>query len=267
MLQWNARCVASPWSVDTIHGPLRFSPLAVPVHSTPAALADALGVRRILVPPFPGVLSAYGMLVAGIATEASHSILSTAQALAGDLRPVHAALDMLVDRVRTVLAGEGIHDPALAATVDLRYRGQSYELGVPFSLEDDAQPTASALADAVQAFHALHARRYGYAMPGETVEVVTLRLRAAAPGADAALPTIPLGGEDAGAALAGERPVWFSDAGSMLTPLYERSRLAAGNRLCGPALILQYDTTTVLAPGWDARVDAWGNLVAAKQVE
>ncbi len=253
-------------SVERGHDPRAFTLLpfggAGPLHA--CDLADALGVRRILVPPFPGVLSAYGMLVAGIATEASQSILHTAAALADDPEPLNTALAALAERVRGVMAAEGIDAPALAATLELRYRGQSYELGVTLAVDDAMCASPNALVDAVEAFHALHAQRYGYATRTETVEVVTLRLRAEAPGAQAALPALPPGGDDAAAACVGERAVWFSAGGPTATPLYDRTRLRPNNRISGPALILQYDTTTVLAPGWHAAVDGWGNLVAER---
>ena len=254
-------------SVERGHNPRAFTLLpfggAGPLHA--CDLADALGVRRILAPPFPGVLSAYGMLVAGVATEASQSILHTAADLARDPAPLHAALGTLGARVRTVLAAEGIDKPALAATLDMRYRGQSYELGVPLTMDDGAQVGPAVLADAVEAFHTLHAQRYGYATRSEIVEVVTLRLRAEAPGAEATLPALSPGGASAAAAHVGERPVWFSADGPTATAVYDRTLLQPNNRLSGPALILQYDTTTLLAPGWAAQVDGWGNVVAERQ--
>jgi N-methylhydantoinase A len=253
-------------SVERGHDPRAFTLLpfggAGPLHA--CDLADALGVRRILVPPFPGVLSAYGMLVAGIATEASQSILYTATGLAAEPAPLHTALAALDARVRAVLANEGVAHPTLTATLDLRYRGQSYELGVALATDGGTRLGTTALRDAVTAFHALHQQRYGYALPDETVEVVTLRLRAEAPGAEAALPALPPGNTDAAAARVGEQWVWFSADGPAATPLYDRARLQPNNRLNGPALILQYDTTTVLAPGWAAMVDGWGNLVAER---
>ncbi len=251
-------------SVERGHNPRTFTLLpfggAGPLHA--CDLADALGVRRILTPPFPGVLSAYGMLVAGVATEASQSILHTAADLARDPAPLHAALGTLGARVRTVLAAEGIDNPALAATLDMRYRGQSYELGVALTIDAGAQV---ALADAVEAFHTLHAQRYGYATRSEIVEVVTLRLRAEAPGAEAKLPALSPGGASAAAAHVGERPVWFRAEGPTATAVYDRTLLQPNNRLSGPAVILQYDTTTLLAPGWTAQVDEWGNVVAERQ--
>jgi N-methylhydantoinase A len=112
----------------------------------------------------------------------------------------------------------------------------------------------------VAAFHQAHAQRYGYAMPDEPVTVVTLRVAGHGPGVRPTLPRQPIGGENADDAYLGERAVWFAASGPTTTPVYARARLFAGNRLHGPALVLQYDATVVITPGWAGRVDALGNL-------
>ena len=245
-------------SVERGYDPRRFTLLpfggAGPLHA--CALAAALGCRQILVPPFPGVLSAYGMLVADVVHDAAQTILLPAEALsqdASELAPIYARL---AEQVQAVLAQEGFAAPQLDAALDLRYRGQSYELTVPLALPIDGASVAAA----VTAFHQAHAQRYGYAMSDEPVTVVTLRVTGHGPGAQPELPRQPLAGEDAGAALLGTRAVWFAAEEPTATPTYDRAKLQAGNRLRGPALVLQYDATVVITPGWAGRVDAWGNL-------
>lgn len=245
-------------SVERGYDPRRFTLLpfggAGPLHA--CELAAALGCRQILVPPFPGVLSAYGMLVADVVHDAAQTILLPAEMLMADSAELHAIYTKLAAQVRAVLAQEGFAEPQIEAALDLRYRGQSYELTVPLRL-----PLAgAAVAEAVTAFHAAHAQRYGYAMPDEPVTVVTLRVAARGPGAQPTLPRQPIGDADASAARLAERPVWFTAAGATQTPLYDRAKLHAGNLLTGPALVLQYDATVVIAPGWTGRVDALGNL-------
>ena len=144
----------------------------------------------------------------------------------------------------------------LEAALDLRYRGQSYELTVPLLLPI----TGASVTVAVEAFHNAHAQRYGYAMRDEPVTVVTLRVAGRGAGARPQLPRQPLGGEDARPAFLGERAVWFSTRGPVATPTYDRAKLQAGNRLAGPALALQYDATVAIMPGWVGRVDVLGNL-------
>lgn len=245
-------------SVEQGYDPRRFTLFpfggAGPLHA--CDLADALGMTRILVPTIPGVLSAYGMLVAEIANDAAQTVLSRAEALRADIRPLDAIFGGLQGRVRGVLAAEGVPDPTITAGLDMRYRGQSYELSVPLALPI----TVANLDQAIAAFHAAHAQRYGYAMPEESVEVVTLRVRGSSPGAQPALPTLPWAGEDAGPARLADKPVWFAASGPVATACYDRGQLRPGNRFVGPAVVLQFDATVVVAPEWQARVDAWSNL-------
>ena len=245
-------------SVERGHDPRRFTLLpfggAGPLHA--CALASALDIRRILVPPFPGVLSAFGMLVADIVHDASQSILLPAADLCADSAPLAAAHAELARRVVAVLAHEGVTTPELSAALDLRYRGQSYELTVPLDL-----PIAPGRVEAaVAAFHAAHAQRYDYAMTAAPVECVTLRVAGRAPGARPQLPAAALGDPDASGALVDERGVWFVADGATVTPVYDRSRLAPGQRFVGPALVRQYDATVLIHPGWSAAVDRLGNL-------
>jgi N-methylhydantoinase A len=119
---------------------------------------------------------------------------------------------------------------------------------------------------AAAAFHTAHAQRYGYAMPGEPLEAVTLRLHMARPGAQIRLPLRAPGGPDPAAARLPDRDVWFAAGEPVQTPCYRRDRLLPQNRISGPALVLQYDSTLLLGPGWRAEVDPAGNLVCEKSV-
>lgn len=227
---------------------------AGPLHA--CELAAALGIRRILVPPAPGVLSALGLLMADVVYDAAHAVLAAAGDLREDPAPLQALVDRLAVQVRTALARDGADAPSVLAFLDVRYQGQSYELEVPLALP----VTAAALDGAVAAFHDVHARRYGHASPGEPVEVVTLRLRGTAPGARPVLPQEPRAETDAGVACVGEKAVWFDPAGPVTARCYERDRLRHGHHIEGPAIVFQYDTTLVVAPGWHAHVDAWRNV-------
>ena len=249
-------------SVERGHDPRNYTLMpfggAGPLHA--CALADALGMRRILVPPAPGVLSALGLLMADVVFDTSQAILQPADALRSDPEPLRQPATRLADAVRTALADEAAHEPTLRAEVDLRYAGQSYELTVPL-----ARPiTSAAVADAVEAFHDAHAQRYGHARPDARVEVVTLRVRGTVPGATPDLPTEPPADTDATSAQIGTRPIWFSADGPTETPAYERDRLHHGHPFSGPAVIYQYDTTIVIPAGWHTRVDAWRNLLIEK---
>ena len=246
-------------SVERGHDPRAFTLLpfggAGPLHA--CDLAASLGIARILCPPIPGVLSAYGMLMADVTSETSAALLAPATDLARDQSPLAGVLAEMEARVLDVLAREDVAGRSLHAAVDMRYRGQSYELTVSLALPLSAE----AVTQAAAGFHAMHAQRYGYAMEHETVEVVTVRLRASAPGARPALPVhAPAETVDLTPAPLRSKPVWFEANGPLDTPCYARSALRPGQHLAGPAIILQYDTTVVVAPGWVVEVDPALNL-------
>ena len=259
-------------SVERGHDPRDFTLVpfggAGPLHA--CDLAESLGIPRILLPPSPGVLSALGLLIADVVHESSQALLVDAALLAAQPDPLQDMLAALEERVRTVLAAEGIEDPALEASLDLRYLGQSYELTVPLAMAAPGNApsgpnlTAASIRQSTEAFHQAHADRYGYAMHSETVEIVTVRLRGTGPGADLHLPREPLGPSDASPARLGAKPVWFNVNAAHASDCYDRSRLRPGHHFDGPAIVYQFDTTTVVAPGWSASVDERHNLLLAR---
>jgi N-methylhydantoinase A len=220
-----------------------------PLHA--AEVADAMGMRRVIVPRHPGLMSAIGLLAADLRTDFGVTCL-VAASVAGWTQ-VEAAFATLLERVRA-WAGDERLDPAsprIDQAVELRYSGQSSELRVPVS---------GGLAGVVAAFHAEHQRRFGYRMPDRPVEIVSARMTALAP-----RPSAPAE-QAAGAAISGEantRPVWFAETGFLETPVL--SRESVGDGVTGPAIIEQMDTTTVVPPGWTAHVDTVGNLLLTRE--
>ncbi len=263
-------------SVEQGYDPRGFTLLpfggAGPLHA--CDLADALGMTRILMPAIPGVLSAYGMLVADTNADAAQSVLSPLAALAADPSPLAAAAETLAARTRRTLGLDAeyarnrvsdrnsVSEARLEAGLDLRYRGQSYELTVPLALPI----TGAAVQAAAEAFHAAHALRYGYAMPSEPLEAVTLRVRAGVPGPQLHAEPRPLAGANPSRARLAERSVWFDADGPQPTARYRRDLLEPGNRIDGPSLVLQYDSTLLLTAGWSAQVDPFGNLLCQKTI-
>jgi N-methylhydantoinase A len=164
-------------------------------------------------------------------------------------------LRSLARQATEAMAAEG-HDPNYLSrgyALDMRYRGQSHELTVPY------QPGVGSVA-VCESFHAAHESRYGYRRPEAAIEIVTCRLTATA---TVTLPVVPEqapGPADAAAAALGEKAVWFGERFTS-TQTYDRERLRPGHRITGPALVFQYDTTTLIPPGWSAVVDRWSNLV------
>ncbi|MCL4806020.1 MAG: hydantoinase/oxoprolinase family protein, partial [Anaerolineae bacterium] len=239
-------------SVERGHDPRRFTLVAFggggPLHA--CELAAGLRIPRVLVPPTPGVLSALGMLVAEPARDFSRTVMLAPD----DAERLAAEFALLEAAAREEMAAEGypVGSLRMRRALDMRYLGQSHELTIPLPGTD---PAAVA-----EAFHAAHERRYGYARPEATVEIVTARLTAAVATTAPAFPRAPLAGPDPTAALIGHKPVWFDDA-FRNTPLYDRERLRPGNVLPGPGVVIQYDTTTIIPPGWSATVDGSNNLV------
>ncbi|MGD8817147.1 MAG: hydantoinase/oxoprolinase family protein, partial [Acidobacteriota bacterium] len=225
-----------------------------------ADLARGLGIPRVLVPRAAGTLSALGMLLADYVRDYSQTLLIPSD----ECRPedLRAPLEVLEERARAEFEAEGgaaLHgDQAttleLERSLDVRYHGQGYELDVP--LTDNF----------VAAFHRAHHKRYGYADPQRATEVVNVRLRAVAAAPEVTLPCGTLGDEDATAAIIGTQPM-VADGTVHDATLIDRELLQPGNAFTGPALVIEYSTTTVVPPDFRARVDEWFNLVLASRLE
>ena len=242
-------------SIRQGHDPRRFTLLPLggggALHA--CALADELGLGRILVPRLPGVLSAVGLLAAPVEHEVSAALPRAIDGL--DLAEVRAILGQLDERCRVLMARENvaIADIARRYFADICYAGQAYHLEVPF--EPDAADPFAAL---TTAFYAAHDRTYGYA-PKSPVRLVNLRTVHSVAGAthlrDDWTPT-------AKPALKRKARILLPEQRSAVeAAVYDRAALKAGETFSGPAIIEQDDTTTLVTPGWHCLVDALGNLM------
>jgi N-methylhydantoinase A len=225
---------------------------AGPLHACELVLA--LNIPRVLIPPTPGVLSALGMLAADIIKDYVQTLMLPADEAEERVQALAAELDA---HGRADLRAEGFDDEQMSIEhyLDLRYQGQSYELVVPYT---------DNVASAVARFHELHDQRFGYSDPNEPVQAVNVRLKARA---SAEKPTLEAQELDEGATpepLSTEPVVFASDNGPTThdTPIYDRNTLKPGMSFTGPAIITQYDTTTVILPHWQVQVDALNNLLA-----
>ena len=135
--------------------------------------------------------------------------------------------------------------------LEMRYVGQSFELVVPF--DDHSTPDLKGM------FHAVHRERFGYSMDDEPIEIVNVRLKMLGAVQRPAFPKEELQGEDASAAIIETRDVWFG--ARVAAKVYDRDRLQPGNRIVGPAIVVQLDATTAVPPGWSGHVDGVRNLV------
>jgi N-methylhydantoinase A len=248
-------------SVQRGHDPRDYTLMAFggagPLHA--ARLARELEIGRILVPRAPGILCAMGLLLTDLRADFASTRLHALGAAAAPM--LEAAFAELRRQAEAWFAAEAIGPASrrLGRSVDMRYAGQNYELSVPVPDGPIGAATLDALAEG---FAAAHRRMYGFVAEGEPVQLVTYRIEAAGLVRKAEFQPRRETGPDAAAALIGTREVWLPEAGGFVAcPVYDRDRLDAGNRIAGPAIIEQMDTTTVVLPGLLARVEPYLNLI------
>ena len=228
-----------------------------PVHA--GRLARELGMRRILVPRNPGILCALGLLL----TDLRHDLSVTRRTRleAGSVGAIRGAMAGLYADAAAWFAAESVAPERrrLVASADMRYAGQNYELNVPVpDLSDD-----TALLDALKSnFDTAYDRLYDYTAPDDAIEIVTFRLEAYGVVEKPQFSTNPDAGPDASDAVVDARRIYMPETGDFIeTPVYDRERLRTGNRLDGPAVIEQMDSTTFVLPGQSATVDPYHNLI------
>jgi N-methylhydantoinase A len=220
-----------------------------PVHA--AEVARQLGIAEVIVPPWPGLFSAFGLLAA----ETRHEISQARRMSLAGLAPpdLLAGFEGLETSARATLREEGHPDASIAIDrlLDLRYRGQSSELriGVPNLAEvDDVASIAAAFEDE-------HERTYGYRDGPERVEVVSFRV--AAHVAESLPPPLV---EPRRSESPATRSAYFGrEHGTLDTPVLDRGDLDQSPR-SGPLIVEEYDATTIVPPGWSARLDEHANI-------
>jgi N-methylhydantoinase A len=219
-------------SVQRGHDPREFALVAFggagPLHAN--AVAELMGSFPVIVPPSPGLLCALGDLVADFRNEFAQTLIRLTHDVTAE--EIDAVLKDLEGRARAWMEAEGI-DGAVEFHADMRYHGQGYEIPVPIG--DDLE----------ERFNALHEQLYGFRMPDTASEIVNLR---AVGTGDRPKPELPEG------ELHGPEPGGTG-------PIYERSQLQPGNRVSGPAVITEFDSTTVVLEGYEAEVDRFFNIL------
>ena len=230
---------------------------AGPLHA--AALARELSVGTVVVPPSPGLLCALGLLVEDLRTDA---VRTSVTRLDGDALP---RLDKLFTEMEAEATAwlERERVPAgrrsMERWLDMRYAGQNYELLVPVP----EQTWAARHVEPLRArFLTQHEATYGYAAPDEPIQVVNARLVARGRPDPPVLPRNPRVTGDTAPVPSARRPVFFETAGDFVDcPLYDRRRLAAGHVIPGPAIVEQFDSTTLIHPGQRAVVNDLGFIL------
>ncbi|MBI3933911.1 MAG: hydantoinase/oxoprolinase family protein [Acidobacteria bacterium] len=220
-----------------------------------AELARSLGLARVIVPQNPGAFSATGVLLSDIVSDVTQSILRVvpeeSSALAAFRRSLDGQFSQLERKARAQFRRDGFDGGAARADrrLEVRYRGQSYELGIPYTPRFVAE------------FHRTHERTYGYSDPARSLEVVNLRIRLTIPTPKPRFRRQRLASSASPAqALVKVEPVSFGGR-QTLTPFYDRARLRPRMTFPGPAVVTEYSSTTVVPPGFTSRVDAYLNLV------
>jgi len=230
---------------------------AGPLHA--AALAAELGIAEVICPPIPGAFSALGLIGTDLRRDYVQTLHSSADAAA-----LQAAFEALEQRGAAMLdrAGVAPEQRRFERSVDARYSRQSFELAVPVPPRpvDDA-----ALAEIATAFHDRHRFTYGHDNRGEPVQIVSVRLAAIGT-------TPPLLIRDQVAAsrtdaIKSKRQVWFRETGTVETAIYDRRRMPAGLAAAGPAVIESLESTILVPPGWQAKMNDDGFVLLTRPPE
>jgi N-methylhydantoinase A len=244
------------------HDPREFSLVAFggagPLHA--AEVARILGVKEVIIPAYPGINSAIGLLT----TDLKYDAIATQFTLSADpnLERLNEDLERLEGEVRSQLRSDGVpeEDISVLRGVDCRYVGQGYELRVALP---EGRIDEDNVGQVWQRMHDLHRLEYGHAFPDNPIELVNLRVSGV--GRTPKITEVPVGGERSlQRARLKEREVRFrvgESLESVPTVFYERDLLPVGERVEGPAVVVQGDTTTVLPPGASGALDEEGNLI------
>jgi N-methylhydantoinase A len=228
-------------SVQRGHDPREFALVAFggagPLHAN--AVAELMGSFPVIVPPSPGLLCALGDLVADFRNEFARTLIRlTSEATKEE---VDGILGELEGRAREWMDAQGIaaDRQSVDFTADMRYHGQGYEIPVPMGDDLDER------------FNALHEQLYGFRMPDTPSEIVNLRAVGTGVRPNPELPEGELHGPDPGVA----------------GPVYDRAALQPGNRISGPAVITEFDSTTVVLTGYEAEVDRYLNILIRPEAQ
>jgi N-methylhydantoinase A/oxoprolinase/acetone carboxylase beta subunit len=226
-----------------------------------AQIALEAGTPWVVVPNYPGVTAALGLLATDMVYEYVSTVYERLSSL--DAGALQKAFEELEEQARTQLEHDGIPADRLLIqrVADCRYLGQGYELRVDVgSGAIDGAWVEKTRGD----FHDIHEREYSRRFEDSDIEIPNVRVRGIGLMPPLQVPEAESGDPSPDAALRYERDAWFRVGGELkqvATRFYDRAELKAGNRIEGPAIVNQYDSTTVIPPGLTARIDRFGNIV------
>jgi N-methylhydantoinase A len=228
---------------------------AGPLHA--GRIARDLGMAGVIVPLYPGVFSAIGLLMSDVKHDYIQSRMAPIADLTGDA--VEAMFARLIGEAMADLNRDGFSAGRirLDRALDMRYAGQGYEITVAC---EKVAPGSEGVAGLRRRFDEVHREMFGHMAPDQPVEVVSYRLRGIGMVSAPPMPKFKPTDAKPSDALREHRQVRF-DGESLACPVYQRERLDVGVALRGPAILDQYDCTTLVYPGQTARVDEWKNLI------
>jgi len=245
-------------SVERGYDPREFGLVAFggagPMHAN--ALADVMGAYPLIIPPGPGVMSAFGFLTSDIQNEFAETYLETEADVDGT--DIYDALRALEAEASDWLVSEGVDeaDHAFDYVADCRYFRQDIQMSIPVAIEN--LRGEAGLAEIKDDFEARHDRQFGFSLDAP-LEIANLRVIGKGTLQGVTIEEHEAAGTDPSAAELDTTEVYFDDAYHE-TPVYDRDRLRAGNELDGPAVITEDDSTVVVQPAHVATVDRYGNI-------
>lgn len=231
---------------------------AGPLHA--ARMAENLGMAGVVIPLYPGVYSAMGLLISDVKHDYVRSKMSPLSE--AKLEDIARVFEELEAQARDDLRAEEFRDERILIerAIDMRYAGQGYEISVPCAYPLNAESLGILRKD----FDEVHRQTYGHTAPEEAVEIVSYRLRGIGKVPSVKLREFEAENLPLEKALREKRAIRF-DGKTIETPVYQREGLDVGIAIAGPAIIDQLDCTTVIPPGHVARVDTFKNLIVNRE--
>lgn len=242
-------------SIQKGHDPRNFTMLSFggggPMHA--AELAEEMDLEAVLIPPHSGVFSAFGLLLADFRHDFVSAIMRDTEAM--DIYEIHRTFGSLRQQLRKLIRKEDLDREQLMIdeSLDIRYKGQSFEIQVPWDYDLD---------ECIEDFHKRHHKKYGFSSPEESVEIVNARMTMTRmTDKPEFLEHDFFSHEPEKYSVKGTRKVYFDSHHWMETTIFNRDKLNCGNLIEGPAVIEQYDTTIIVPPEFEARVDGYLNIL------
>lgn len=245
-------------SVERGYDPREFGLVAFggagPMHAN--GLVEVIGAYPLIVPPGPGVMSAFGFLTSDVQNEFSETYLETDEDVTGP--DVHEELLSLSEDAAAWLDSEGVEggDQRFEYFAECRYFRQDIQMSIPVDVNKLVGETG--LAEIKDDFMARHERRFGFSLDAP-LEIANLRVLGKGTIEGVTIEESALSGADPGAALLGSEEVYF-DGSWRETPVYDRTELRPGNTIEGPSIVVDADSTVVIQPAHVARIDRFANI-------